>query len=105
VAELALADGAGAAIDVQLDFRQLGDERWDIAIETDAGLLELRGGGARLLIDGQPVSVAASQEYPRLRERFAGLIAAGSIDVDLAPLKLVADAFLVGHRVEVEPFE
>ncbi len=103
-AELALADGAGAAIDVQLDFRQLGGERWDIAIETDSGLLELREGGARLLIDGQPVSVAASQEYPRLLERFAGLIDSGSIDVDLAPLKLVADAFLVGHRVEVEPF-
>jgi predicted dehydrogenase len=104
-AELALADGAGATIDVQLDFRGPGDEQWDIDIETDAGRLELRGGGARLQIDGRPISVPAPQEYPRLFERFAGLVHARSIDVDLAPLKLVADAFLMGHRVEVEPFE
>ena len=104
-AELALTDAARAAIDVQLDFRQLGGERWDIAIETDAGRLELRRGGADLLIDGAPVALPAVQEYPRLYERFAGLIAARDIDVDLAPLKLVADAFLVGRRVEVEPFE
>jgi hypothetical protein len=55
-------------------------------------------------VNGRPVAVPASQEYPRLFECFAGLIHAGRIDVDLAPLKLVADAFLVGHRIEVEPF-
>ena len=104
-AELALADGAGATIDVALDFRQPGEARWDIAIETDAGQLELRRGGAELHIDGRPVAVPASQEYPRLYECFAGLIHAGGSDVDLAPLQLVADAFLVAHRVEVEPFE
>jgi D-galactose 1-dehydrogenase len=104
-AELALADGAGAVVDVQLDFRQVRDERWDIGIETDSGQLELRGGGATLQIDGLPITVAAPHEYPRLFERFAELIRSGSIDVDLVPLKLVADAFLVGRRVEVEPFE
>ena len=29
----------------------------------------------------------------------------GEIDVDLAPLQLVADAFLLGRRRTVEPFE
>jgi predicted dehydrogenase len=104
-AELALADGAGAAIDVQLDFRQSGQEQWDIRIDTDAGPLELRGGGASLQIDGAPIGVPASQEYPRLFERFAALVRLRAVDVDLAPLKLVADAFLIGQRVAVEPFE
>jgi D-galactose 1-dehydrogenase len=104
-AELALADGAGATIDVELDFRQSGDERWDIGIETDSGQLELRTGGASLQIDGSPITIPASQEYPRLFEHFGRLIHSGSIDVDIAPLKLVADAFLMGNRVEVEPFE
>lgn len=104
-AELALADGAGAIIDVQLDSRLTGDERWDIGIDTDLGRLALRRGGAELQIDGVPITVAASHEYPRLFARFAALVRSRSIDVDLAPLKLVADAFLVGRRVEVEPFE
>jgi D-galactose 1-dehydrogenase len=104
-AELGLADGAGAVIDVQLDSRLVGVEQWNIGIKTDAGQLELRGGGTDLQIDGSPVTVAASREYPRLYERFAGLVHSRSIDVDLVPLKLVADAFLVGQRVAVEPFE
>jgi D-galactose 1-dehydrogenase len=104
-AELALADGVGTAIDVALDFRQTGGEQWDIRIDTDAGQLVLRGGGAELEIDGAPVVAAALQEYPRLYERFAALVRLRAVDVDLAPLKLVADAFLIGRRVTVEPFE
>ena len=103
--ELVLADGAGATIDVQFDFRQSGDEQWNIVVETDAGQLELQRGGASMQIDNRPVAAPASQEYPGLYERFAGLVHARSIDVDLAPLKLVADAFLMGRRVEVESFE
>jgi D-galactose 1-dehydrogenase len=103
--ELGLADGAGIAIDVTLDFRQSGGEQWDIRIDTDAGQLVLRGGGAQLEIDGAPVVAAALQEYPRLYERFAALVRLCAVDVDLAPLKLVADAFLIGRRVTVEPFE
>lgn len=104
-ATLGLADDAGTAIDVELDFRRSGDELWDITIDTDAGRLVLHGGGARLEIDGAPVAVPAAQEYPRLYERFAELVRARAIDVDLAPLQLVADAFLIGRRVEVEPFD
>jgi D-galactose 1-dehydrogenase len=103
--ELALADGAGVAIDVELDFRQSGDEQWDIRLETDAGLLALRGGGAQLEIDGAPVVAGALAEYPRLYERFAALVRLRAVDVDLAPLKLIADAFLIGRQVSVEPFE
>lgn len=104
-ATLALTDGAAASIDVALDFRQSGDEQWDIRIDTDAGQLALHGGGAQLEIDGAPVVASALHEYPRLYERFAALVRLRAVDVDLAPLKLVADAFLIGRRVTVEPFE
>jgi D-galactose 1-dehydrogenase len=102
--EMALADGTGVTIDVELDFRQSGGELWDIRLETDAGLLALHGGGAELEIDGAPVVAGPLQEYPRLYERFAALVRLRAVDVDLAPLKLVADAFLIGERVTVEPF-
>jgi predicted dehydrogenase len=102
--ELALVDGAGVTIDVELDFRQSGHELWDIRLETDAGPLALHGGGAELEINGAPVVAGALQEYPRLYERFAALVRLRAVDVDLAPLKLVADAFLIGERVTVEPF-
>jgi D-galactose 1-dehydrogenase len=50
------------------------------------------------------VATAPAEEYPGLYAQFAQLVRAREIDVDLAPLQLVADAFLCGRRVEVEPF-
>ena len=43
-------------------------------------------------------------EYPMLYRRFAEIIRAGVSDVDLAPLRHVADAFMLGKRRIVEPF-
>ncbi|HYW15227.1 MAG TPA: gfo/Idh/MocA family oxidoreductase, partial [Allosphingosinicella sp.] len=43
-------------------------------------------------------------EYPSLYARFAELIEARRSDVDREPLRIVADAFLVGRREMVEPF-
>jgi len=48
---------------------------------------------------------APEAEYPGLYRRFVELVAAGTSDVDLAPLRLVADAFMLGSRRTVEPFE
>ena len=62
-----------------------------------------KGGGEMRLNDG-PVAIAPAAEYPGLYARFAGLVHSGTSDVDLAPLQLVADAFLCGERVEVAPF-
>ena len=48
---------------------------------------------------------AAEAEYRGLYRRFIELAATGSSDVDLTPLRLVADAFLLGRRSIVESFE
>jgi D-galactose 1-dehydrogenase len=103
-ATLALVDGGGADIHCEFDFRQTGPQIWDMEIETDAGRAWLSKGGSTLHIDGQPAVVAPDREYPNLYARFAHLVLERRSDVDVAPLRLVADALMCGRRREVEPF-
>jgi D-galactose 1-dehydrogenase len=100
-AELSFADANGAPIRASLDFLQTGPQSWDIIVETDGGRLLLAKGGAELSIDGEPVAAGDGDphgEYRGLYAHFAGLVAAGQSDVDLAPLRHVADAFMLGER-------
>jgi D-galactose 1-dehydrogenase len=48
---------------------------------------------------------APPAEYEGIYERFAKLLDSGESDVDPAPLRLVADAYMLGRRIEAEPFE
>ena len=73
--------------------------------ETDAGVVTLSKGGAQLR-DGDGMMVdTAKEEYPALYRRFLALTSNGTSDVDLAPLQLVADSFMLGRRRVVEAFE
>ena len=105
-ADIEFGAAAGEAdLKAAFDWRQAGGETWDIAVETDDGAtLDLSAGGSRLAIDGRPVVAEAPAEYQRIYERFDGLLRAGQSAVDEAPLRLVADAFLLGRRRAVEPF-
>jgi D-galactose 1-dehydrogenase len=103
-AHLALQCSDGARVTVNLDFLQTGPQTWDIEVETDAGRLTLTMGGTKMFVDGQAVNITPSDEYPNLYAHFAGLVHQRRIDADVAPLQLVADAFLCGRRVEVAPF-
>lgn len=103
-ATLALSSG-GAAIEATFDFLQTGPQSWDIVLETDAERLVLSNGGQRLTADGVEVSAGADEEYARLYRRFASLVREGISDVDLSPLQLVADAFLLGDRADAAPFD
>ena len=88
-----------------MDWRYSEGEQWTIRVETAAGsVVELREGGARLLLDGVEQPVSGPGEYPSIYDRFAALVAAGECEVDREPLRIVADAFLVGRREMVEPF-
>ncbi|WP_421854298.1 Gfo/Idh/MocA family protein [Novosphingobium sp.] len=93
-----------APVTADLDFRATGTPRWDIVIEADRGTLTLAEGGARLWIDGAEQPGDGIGEYPALYRRFAELVATGRSDCDLRPLTLVADAFLLGERIETDPF-
>lgn len=103
-ASLKLVDSHGADIRAEFDFRQTGPQSWDIDIQTDTGRLPLSKGGAVLRVDDQTIVESSDREYPNLYTKFASLVRAKRIDADLAPFRLVADAFLRGRRVEVEPF-
>ncbi|CAN7433855.1 hypothetical protein LJR225_002841 [Phenylobacterium sp. LjRoot225] len=87
------------------DFRQTGPQTWDIAFEADGGVLVLSEGGAKLAIDSAPQSTPLEGEYPAMYRHFVELVRRGQSDVDLAPLRLVADAFLCAHYRQTDPFE
>jgi len=108
-ANMTFAHPHGAKVSAELDFRKEGDQFWNIAIETDQGNLVLSEGGATLTIDGETQTAAndgnaLQGEYPRLYANMAALVREGGIDMDLSPMAHVADAFLLGKRVTVEPF-
>jgi D-galactose 1-dehydrogenase len=103
-ADLHFRDTGGAIVHMDLDWRQTGPQSWDIAVETDAGTLRLSSGGAVLTLPSG-TQRDEDHEYPGLYARFATLIRTGRSDVDIDPLRLVADAFLRGTRVSVDPFE
>jgi D-galactose 1-dehydrogenase len=103
-AKLALSDSTGMIIDVEFDFRQTGEQIWDIIVDTDAGQLKLQHGGSTMQINERAVDIPPSAEYPSLYGQFAELIRDAKTDVDLVPFQLVADAFLLGRREIVEPF-
>lgn len=103
-ADLHMTTLTGAAVHADFDFRQTGPQTWDVSVETDGGSLRLSLGGASLEIDGAAQEVGPEREYPAMYAQFARLIDEGRSDVDRAPLRLVADAFLRCRQVQVEDF-
>ena len=105
---LEFAHPDGATICADFDWRQQGDQIWTIRAETDAGVLTLLDGGAKMLVDGIPWNVAKGGplggEYTLLYAQMANLAATGTSDVDLSPMIHVVDAFALGTRHEVDAF-
>lgn len=96
------ADGVIAA---DFDWRETASERWTIEAETAEGRrIELSEGGAVLTVDGAERVRAPRDEYPRLYRLFLDLVDERRSRVDVAPLRLTADAFLIGRRISVEGF-
>jgi D-galactose 1-dehydrogenase len=103
-AAITFTDAKGLDLKAAFDWRQTGKQSWDIVAQTDAGEMVLSEGGAKLSIDGKLVHDEPEQEYPMLYKRFAEIIKAGRSDVDLSPLRHVADAFMLGRRKFVDAF-
>jgi predicted dehydrogenase len=106
-ATVQLRTASGVAILLELDFRHAGTQTWAIDMETDRGALKLMAGGGRLTADNAPVPMDESSlagEYKSIYRSFAALVADRRIEVDVRPMQLVADIFLIARRVVVEPF-
>jgi D-galactose 1-dehydrogenase len=104
IAARLLLEAQGASVRAEFEFLQTGPQTWDIDVETDEGRLLLSHGGSMMHINGNSIVVGSNREYARLYAQFETLIRERRSDVDLAPLRLVADAFLSGRRVTVAPF-
>lgn len=102
-ASLELRCGAAPAL-VAFDFLHTGKQRWDILVETDAGGLVLGDGGRTLTIAGELVKSGENREYPRMYDHFAELVRTGKSDVDLSPLRLVAEAQRIARKQAGAPF-
>jgi D-galactose 1-dehydrogenase len=94
-----------APVSVAFDFDQRGPQTWDIRVHAEGGEIALSLGASKLAVDGAPVDVGDETEYARLYRRFAELVDRRECDVDLSPFHHVADAFLLGRRKVVAPFE
>ncbi|MCC8958769.1 Gfo/Idh/MocA family oxidoreductase [Bradyrhizobium sp. Pear77] len=103
-AAIELSDENGLPIHAEFDFRQTGPPSWDILCETEAGSVTLSKGGRQLRDGNRLVVDATDEEYPALYRRFVALTSDGKSEVDLAPLRLVADSFMLGRRRSVEAF-
>lgn len=109
-ARLGFRDRHGAPVEAVFDWRETGEQTWEIRVRTDGGELRLVDGGARLFIDGevQRSTVAVDNphtEYIGVYRRFAERIASGRSEVDVRPLRHVADAFLIGRREATAAFD
>jgi D-galactose 1-dehydrogenase/L-arabinose 1- dehydrogenase len=98
--QIEMATAQGVPVRADFDFLQENLQTWSIFAEAeDGGKLSLGMGGTILEIDGQPVMQEPEREYPGLYAHFHELIASGASDADFAPLRIVADAFMLGKRI------
>lgn len=103
-ADLHFQSAGALRVHAEFDWRQTGKQSWDILVDTAKGQVKLSDGGSRLWIDDVEQPLEKEAEYPSLYRVFADLVKAGKSDVDVAPLRHVADAFMLGKRKVVEAF-
>lgn len=102
--EMDMVSEAGVPIRAEYDFLQTGLQTWSIYIDAGGESLELSLGGAGLKIDGKDVALDKEAEYPGLYVHFLDLVRTGRSDADFEPLRIVADAMLLGKRIEAPEY-
>lgn len=103
-ASLQMRSGEEVQVIAELDFDHSVNEQWSIALHCNEGVMRLDAGGAQVSIDGVAQTVSEEGEYPAMYGHFARLIDAGKSDLDLQPLRIVADSFFVGSKETVAAF-
>jgi D-galactose 1-dehydrogenase len=96
-----LTDGS-AQLRIDLDWRA-SEECRELHVEcTDGTVLRLSQSGRSLEVDGVPQIAEGNQEYERLYAYFSSLIEQRRSDVDIEPLRWVADAFMIARMEEAK---
>lgn len=96
--------GAHVGVRAEFDFDHSDNEQWRVQLQCDEGVMRLDAGGALVSIDGVAQSISEEGEYPAMYRHFAQLIAEQKSDLDLQPLRIVADSFFVGSKETVADF-
>lgn len=86
------------------DWRETEKETWEIAIDTETEKLLIDKGGRELWINDRLSVSGPSHEYQLIYRLFAELLETRKSLIDLTPLQLVADAFLIGQYRRIEEF-
>ena len=103
---LLTSPAARGEMPVTFDWRHSGGEAWTIEVETEEGTrVKLLDGGTRLEVNGEPAAAEGPGEYAALYRDFIDLIDERRSLVDVRPLRLCADAFLLGRRTIVDAFD
>lgn len=103
-ASLQMRSGDDVRVIAELDFDHSVKEQWSIELHADESVMRLDAGGAQVSIDGVAQTVSEEGEYPAMYGHFARLIETGKSDLDLQPLRIVADSFFVGSKETVAAF-
>jgi D-galactose 1-dehydrogenase len=98
------ADGDKADLTAEFDWRQDGDQSWDIEVETMTAKLKLTHGGTKLYVNDVLTVEAPGEEYEIIYARFAQLVKSGQSQMDGSPLEMVADCMMLGRRIETKAF-
>ena len=91
-------------ITASFDWRQTGPQIWQIVFEAGDERFEFVQGGddAAHTAEGEESGIA--REYRAMYRHFISLVQNGQSHVDLAPLQIVADAFLRGENAVTAAF-
>lgn len=90
----------GVPVRAEYDFLQTGLQTWSIYVEAQSGeKLTLNLGGTEMIVNDKTVIQQKEAEYPGLYAHFYDLVKNKTSDADFAPLRIVADAMLLGRRI------
>lgn len=106
-AEITFKRGDDQSVDMTavFDWRQRGEQIWDIDIKTRDGIeMKLSKGGSVLHVNGELIMEAKLEEYEMIYAKFARLLKAKKSEADYTPLQLECDAFMLAKPVVVPAF-
>jgi predicted dehydrogenase len=83
---------------IDLDWR-VAEECRELLFEcSDGSAVRLGQSGRSLEVDGIPLMAESNLEYERLYGHFSSLIEQRKTDLDIEPLRLTADSFMIARR-------
>ncbi len=99
-------DGQPADMSAVFDWRQRGEQTWNIDLKTSDGMeMNFTNGGSVLSINGKLVIKAKLEEYEMIYAKFAKLLKARKSDTDATPLQLICDAYMLAKPKVVQKFQ